>query len=182
MARKAFIIPQTVPKRPINTEAEPTVARTDIPRSALAISRFTTRFMTLSMRCCEDTLTASVFGIVLLSSYSRIAAAKTRAIGSRVSPASPLDSSSKVLPDQKVSSKAVARRFNRNIVIALSTAMPQDQKLAATRMSITALTTQSARVKRYQKEKSPLWTGSNAEACMIKSIKNIFFFQLVIRV
>ena len=138
-----------------------------MPRSAFESSRLITRFITLSMRSCvalERPSTPVALLAFRLSLYSRMAAAKTRAIGSRVSAPKAFDRSSSVRPDQNVSSNAVARRFNMANMINLSTATTHDQMEASANKIITDLTTQSARKKSDTKEKSPLWTSAKGLA------------------
>src|SRR6516225_6190273 len=50
IAWKLFMMPQTVPKRPMKGEVDPTVARNGMKRSSRSISRFTVTCMTRSMR------------------------------------------------------------------------------------------------------------------------------------
>jgi len=86
-----------------------------------------------------------------------------------VSFVSPVESSSKVRPDQKVSSNLSARDLRTRNDKNLSTAIAHDHKDANIKIIMTALTTQSARKNKERKEKSPLCTGLNVDACIIKS-------------
>src|ERR1700740_3158326 len=139
---KLVMMPQTVPNRPTNGPAEPTVASTSRRRSSRSTSRAIDTFITFSIRICRpakerEWLSKERF-------HSRIAATKQAAIDCVGLPDSARYSSSIDSPDQNACSKrSIARRVReyRNI---LSIAIAQTQTEQDRSPSMTALTIQWA--------------------------------------
>src|SRR6266852_4920376 len=114
---KLDMIPQTVPNRPTNGPAEPTVANTKSLRSSRSISRAIETFITFSIRICRPAIERAWLSNERF--HSRIAATKQAAIDCVGFAASARYSSSIDSPDQNACSKrSMARRVReyRNIL------------------------------------------------------------------
>src|ERR1700759_5346051 len=139
---KLDMMPQTVPNRPTNGPAEPTVASTSNLRSSRSTSRAIDTFITFSIRICSpakerDWLSNERF-------HSRIAATKQAAIDCVGFAASVRYSSSIDSPDQKAcSNRSIARRV-REYRNTLSIAIAQTQTEHESKPTITTCTTKLA--------------------------------------
>src|SRR5246127_332000 len=139
---KLEMMAQTVPNRPTNGPAEPTVASTKSRRSSRSTSRAIETFITFSIRICRPAKDR-----VWLSNerfHSRIAATKHAAIDCVGLADSARYSSSIDCPDQNACSKRSMARLVREYRNILSIAIAQTQTEQDNSPSMTALTIQWA--------------------------------------
>src|SRR5215467_8248707 len=155
------MIPATVPNRPINGPAEPTVASTNSRRSMCSTSRAMVTSMTFSMRICSPAKDRTWPS--RLRFHSRIAATNSAPVEWPGCAASDLYKSSSDWPDQNASSKwspARRSRANRNV---LSIAIFQTQTEQTNSPAITDSTIQCACQNRWNSERLEDVSGATDE-------------------
>src|SRR5271157_1715250 len=134
-----FMMPKTVPKRPMNGPAEATVAKTKRLDSSRSTSRAIETSRTLSMRACNPRNEAAACWNERF--HSRMAATNSAAAPAFAWPDSEAYSSSSDWPDQNTCSKFSISLRNLRNRRALSKIIVQHQSEARKSPSITALTT-----------------------------------------
>ena len=144
MAEKLFMMPQTVPNRPMNGAVDPTEARKIIHFSSASISREMVTFIARSTRSRAKPCAISAPAARVLRRHSVIAAPNTAAIGWAGLAPSMSYNSSRLPPDQKRSSKPSAARVARRRLVTFSNTIAHTHTLAAISISMTIFTTMSA--------------------------------------
>src|SRR6516164_11358117 len=158
---KLVIMPATVPNRPMNGPAEPTVAKTRSRRSICSTSRAIATSMTFSMRICRPASERTWPS--RLRFHSRMAATNNAPVDCPGWVASDLYKSSSDWPDQNASSKwspARRSRANRNV---LSIAIFQTQTEQTNSPAITDSTIQCACQNRWNSERLEDVSGATDE-------------------